>query len=131
MVKNDFLQKSKKKCHFPPLRGPTFQVSGLQHKKCGLWRWDRETDTGRIQTFLACPRYRIRSTYMGRLRREATTRLRLVPSDLTTKSLRDFFFFFFNYQLVQNLKILKNRTRHFCVCMKYHKSCSVTNYVAL
>ena len=74
MVKNDFFQKSKKNVTFHPLRGPTFQVSGVQHKKCGLWRWDRQTNKqtnkqtlGRIQTFLACPRYRIRSTYMGLL----------------------------------------------------------------
>ena len=49
MVKNDFFPQ-KKNAPFHPLRGPTFQVSGLQHKKCGLWRWNRQPPDTRHQT---------------------------------------------------------------------------------
>ena len=66
MVKNDFFQKSKKM----PLSTPQevlhskFQVYSTKSVACGGGTDRHQTDTGRIQTFLAWPRYRIRSTYM-------------------------------------------------------------------
>ena len=99
MVKNDFFKKSKKMSLSTPqeVLHSKFQVYSTISVACGGGT-DRQTDTGRIQTFLAWSRYRIRSTYMGLLgetqrtgtekgtrgdmgKTKVRTRLRLVPSE--------------------------------------------------
>ena len=62
--------KNPKKCHFPPPKRsyiPSFRSTAQKVWPVEVGQTNRQTDTGRIQTFLAWPRYRIRSTYMGLL----------------------------------------------------------------